>query len=89
MCCANASPKGRSASLPTSTTRASLPKAIGEGLSTKINVNLGVSGDAHDYTEEWQKVETALEFGAHAIMDLSNYGKTVEFRTKSSKNPQR
>ena len=57
-------------------------EGIGEGLSTKINVNLGVSGDAHDYTEEWQKVETALEFGAHAIMDLSNYGKTVEFRTK-------
>ncbi len=57
-------------------------EGIGEGLCTKINVNLGVSGDAHDYTEEWKKVETALEFGAHAIMDLSNYGKTVEFRTK-------
>ncbi|MDO4280137.1 MAG: phosphomethylpyrimidine synthase ThiC [Peptococcaceae bacterium] len=57
-------------------------EGIGEGLSTKINVNLGVSGDAHDYSEEWKKVETALEFGAHAIMDLSNYGKTVEFRTK-------
>lgn len=57
-------------------------EGIGEGLSTKINVNLGVSGDAYDYTEEMEKVKTALQFGAHAIMDLSNYGKTVEFRTK-------
>lgn len=58
------------------------PEGIGEGLSTKINVNLGVSGDAHDYDEEWEKVKVALEFGAHAIMDLSNYGKTVKFRTQ-------
>ena len=27
------------------------PEGIGEGLKTKINVNLGISGDCHDYEE--------------------------------------
>ena len=58
------------------------PEGIGEGLSTKINVNLGISGDIADADMEWQKVETALRYGAHAIMDLSNCGKTHPFRKK-------
>ena len=29
-----------------------------------------------------KKVKMAIEFGAEAIMDLSNYGKTQEFREK-------
>lgn len=53
---------------------------VGEGLRTKINVNLGISGDERDYECEMQKVRTALEFDAEAIMDLSNYGKTHDFR---------
>jgi phosphomethylpyrimidine synthase len=56
------------------------PEGIGEGLKTKINVNLGVSGDCADYTKEMEKVKIALEYGAEAIMDLSNYGKTNTFR---------
>jgi len=31
------------------------PEGIGEGLKTKINVNLGVSGDCADYDEEFKK----------------------------------
>lgn len=58
------------------------PNGIGEGLKTKINVNLGVSGDCADYSEEFDKVRLAIEFGAEAIMDLSNYGKTNTFRTQ-------
>ena len=58
------------------------PEGIGEGLRTKINVNLGISGDCKDYSEEWKKVDVALKFGAEAIMDLSNYGKTNTFRTE-------
>ncbi|MBR5712251.1 MAG: phosphomethylpyrimidine synthase ThiC [Lachnospiraceae bacterium] len=58
------------------------PEGIGEGLRTKINVNLGISGDCRDYEREWAKVELAIRFGAEAIMDLSNYGKTNTFRTK-------
>lgn len=53
---------------------------VGEGLRTKINVNLGVSGDCRDYAAEMRKAELAVRFGAEAIMDLSNYGKTHDFR---------
>ncbi len=56
------------------------PEGIGSGLRTKINVNLGISGDCRDYTQEFEKVKTALKYGAEAIMDLSNYGKTNTFR---------
>lgn len=56
------------------------PEGIGGGLRTKINVNLGISGDCKNYDVEMQKVEMALKFGAEAIMDLSNYGKTNTFR---------
>lgn len=55
-------------------------EGIGEGLRTKINVNLGVSGDCADYTNEFEKVKLSVEFGAESIMDLSNYGKTNTFR---------
>lgn len=58
------------------------PYGIGEGLRTKINVNLGISGDCADYHVEMEKVRLAEKFGAEAIMDLSNYGKTREFRKK-------
>ena len=56
------------------------PEGIGKGLRTKINVNLGISGDANNYQAEMDKVRMALDFGAEAIMDLSNYGKTNTFR---------
>lgn len=56
------------------------PEGIGDGLKTKINVNLGVSGDCADYTNEFEKVKLSIELGAESIMDLSNYGKTNTFR---------
>ena len=55
-------------------------EGIGAGLRTKINVNLGISGDCNDYGEEMKKVDMAIRFGAESIMDLSNYGKTNTFR---------
>ena len=55
-------------------------EGIGSGLRTKINVNLGISRDCKDYDAEMKKVDLALKFGAEAIMDLSNYGKTNTFR---------
>lgn len=58
------------------------PEGIGTGLKTKMNVNLGVSGDCQDYESELDKVKLSLKFGAEAIMDLSNYGKTNTFRKK-------
>jgi len=58
------------------------PQGVGKGLRTKININLGVSGDCIDYSSEMEKVNLAIQYGAEAIMDLSNYGKTREFRQK-------
>ncbi|MDR2526090.1 MAG: phosphomethylpyrimidine synthase ThiC [Oscillospiraceae bacterium] len=58
------------------------PEGVGGGLRTKINVNLGISGDSPDYDRELEKVRLALRFGAEGIMDLSNCGKTSAFRTR-------
>jgi phosphomethylpyrimidine synthase len=55
-------------------------EGIGEGMRTKINVNLGISGDCKNYDTEMNKVDMAIKFKADAIMDLSNYGKTNTFR---------
>ena len=56
------------------------PEGVGTKMRTKINVNLGISGDSRNYETEMKKVELAHKFGAEAIMDLSNYGKTNTFR---------
>jgi len=56
------------------------PCGIGAGLSTKINVNLGVSKDCCSIEAELEKARWAIELKADAIMDLSCYGKTEEFR---------
>jgi phosphomethylpyrimidine synthase len=58
------------------------PYGVGKGLRTKINVNLGISGDCVNYQAEMEKVDLAVRYGAEAIMDLSNYGETREFRQK-------
>ncbi len=58
------------------------PEGVGEGLRTKVNVNLGISGDLMDEEMELEKARIALELGAEGIMDLSNHGKTREFRRK-------
>ena len=58
------------------------PEGIGSGLRTKINVNLGISKDINDLDLEMKKVDMALDMGAESIMDLSNYGKTQEFRKR-------
>lgn len=58
------------------------PCGIGQGLTTKINVNLGVSKDCCSIETELEKVRWAVELKADAIMDLSCYGKTEEFRRR-------
>lgn len=55
-------------------------EGVGEGLKTKINVNLGISKDCCSTEIEMEKVKTALDMKAEAIMDLSCYGKTAQFR---------
>jgi phosphomethylpyrimidine synthase len=58
------------------------PHGIGKGMRTKVNVNLGISKDCSNIEIELEKVKAALELKAEAIMDLSCYGKTGEFRRK-------
>lgn len=58
------------------------PEGIGSMLRTKINVNLGISKDAKDYDVEMEKVQSAVDMGAHSIMDLSSHGNTQPFRKK-------
>lgn len=55
-------------------------EGVGEGLKTKINVNLGISRDCINYDIEMEKVKAAIDMKAEAIMDLSSYGKTRDFR---------
>lgn len=55
-------------------------EAVGEGMRTKLNVNLGISKDCCAIEPELAKVQAALDLKAEAIMDLSCYGKTQEFR---------
>jgi phosphomethylpyrimidine synthase len=57
-------------------------EGVGQGLRTKINVNLGISKDCCNVERELDKVRLALALKAEAIMDLSCYGKTREFRRK-------
>ncbi len=55
---------------------------IGTGLRTKVNVNLGVSQDCCHLDIELRKVQDALALKADAIMDLSTFGNTRQFRQK-------
>ncbi|WP_339138338.1 MAG: phosphomethylpyrimidine synthase ThiC [Candidatus Electrothrix sp. GW3-4] len=55
---------------------------VGQGLKTKINVNLGVSKDVCSFDGEMNKAQLALDFKADAIMDLSVSGDTEGFRKR-------
>jgi phosphomethylpyrimidine synthase len=54
----------------------------GQGLKTKINVNLGVSKDVCSFDAEMNKAKLALEYKADAVMDLSVSGDTEGFRKR-------
>ena len=58
------------------------PAAVGEDMKTKVNVNLGISKDCADVEAELDKVRLAIGLKTDAIMDLSCFGKTREFRKK-------
>ncbi len=55
---------------------------IGSGLKTKVNVNIGVSGDVCSFDAEMHKAHMAVEYKADALMDLSVAGNTAEFRKR-------
>jgi len=57
--------------IPRNAKRDTALKAIGEGVSTKVNVNVGTSKDYLNIEDEVEKAKIAVKYGADAIMDLS------------------
>jgi phosphomethylpyrimidine synthase len=58
------------------------PCGIGEGLSIKVNSNIGTSSDHIDLEEEMDKLEASVEAGADTVMDLSTGGDIDLIRRK-------
>ncbi len=56
------------------------PRAIGKGLKTKVNANIGTSSDFGDINSELEKLKIAVEAGADAVMDLSTGGDICAIR---------
>jgi phosphomethylpyrimidine synthase len=56
------------------------PIAIGKGLSTKVNANIGTSDAYPELDKELEKLEVAIKAGAHSIMDLSTGGDIDQVR---------
>jgi phosphomethylpyrimidine synthase len=56
------------------------PLAVGKGLRTKVNANIGSSADDTDIQKELEKARVAVANGADALMDLSTGGPVDEIR---------
>jgi len=56
------------------------PLAIGLGLRTKVNANIGTSKDNNDMAIELEKLKMAIAAGADAVMDLSTGGDLAQIR---------
>ena len=56
------------------------PCAVGSGLRTKVNANLGTSQDKQDPKIELKKLRTAISSGADTVMDLSTGGDIKKMR---------
>ena len=58
------------------------PCGIGVGLKTKVNANLGTSPDEPSLSNEMEKLEIAVKYGADTVMDLSTGGDLDEIRRR-------
>jgi phosphomethylpyrimidine synthase len=56
------------------------PLAVGKGLRTKVNANIGTSGDLADLALELEKVKISAAAGADTLMDLSTGGDLAAIR---------
>jgi phosphomethylpyrimidine synthase len=64
------------------TRRIKNPCAIGTGLTTKINANIGTSTDKFKIEDELKKLRVAVKYGADTVMDLSVGGDIRQVRKK-------
>ncbi|KPK43014.1 MAG: phosphomethylpyrimidine synthase [Omnitrophica WOR_2 bacterium SM23_29] len=62
------------------------PCGIGEGLTTKINANLGTSPFRQSIKDELKKLEIAIRYGADTVMDLSTGGDLNKIREEIIKH---
>jgi len=62
------------------------PCAVGRGLSTKVNANIGTSTDESQIPDEIKKLEIAIKYGADALMDLSVGGNLAKVRDQVLKH---
>ncbi len=60
----------------------SKPCAVGKGLSTKVNANIGLSSGNSDLSLEMEKMRVAVDSGADAVMDLSTGSNIIELRKR-------
>jgi phosphomethylpyrimidine synthase len=64
------------------------PAGIGQGLTIKVNANIGTSSDHVDLEEEWTKLRICVDAGADTVMDLSTGGDLPHIlRTMLSRSP--
>ncbi len=56
------------------------PCAVGSGLRTKVNANIGTSAEKISIKDELKKLDAAQKAGADAVMDLSTGGDIVKVR---------
>lgn len=62
------------------------PCAIGFGLRTKINANIGTSTDKSEIKDELKKMDIAVKYGTDTIMDLSEGGDLRRIRREILKH---
>jgi phosphomethylpyrimidine synthase len=58
------------------------PCAVGKGLTTKINANIGTSTDKSSLKDELKKLAASIKYGADAVMDLSVGGNLKNIRSQ-------
>ncbi len=56
------------------------PIGIGKGLRTKVNANIGTSGDYKKIDDELKKIDSVIEYKADTVMDLSIGGDIDKIR---------
>ncbi len=56
------------------------PIGIGKNLKTKINANIGTSGDFDKIEDEFKKIEMVEKYKADTVMDLSTGGDVTQIR---------
>ena len=66
--------------IPRNTIHSIKPIAIGRGLTTKINANIGTSKDRVSFDDEMEKLDVLVKYGADAVMDLSTGGPIKDLR---------